>query len=87
MDTFLFLIIHLLLYYSSLYLFFFLLCWCECLALKETGISLCVRNLTAQITRCNETWQATAAVQKVTVLRDTERKGRQKREKNVSIIV
>lgn len=24
--------------------------WCECLAFEETGVSLCVRNLTAQIT-------------------------------------
>lgn len=42
--------------------------WCECLALEETGVSLCVRNLTAQITWHNETWQITAAVQKLTVL-------------------
>lgn len=41
--------------------------WRECLALEETGVSLCVRNLTAQITWHNETWQVTAAVQKLTV--------------------
>lgn len=40
--------------------------WCECLALKETDVSLCVRNLTAQTTWHNETWQITAAVQKLT---------------------
>lgn len=41
--------------------------WCECLAIEETGVSLCVRNLTAQITWHNETRQITAAVQKLTV--------------------
>lgn len=34
--------------------------WCECLAFEETGVSLCVRNLTAQITWHDETWQITA---------------------------
>lgn len=48
--------------------------WCECLALDETGVSLHVRNLTAQITWHNETWQIAAAVQKQTML--SERHGK-----------
>lgn len=60
--------------YFFAFLFFVSVClsaicsaWRECLALEETGVSLCVRNLTAQITWHNETWQVTAAVQKLTV--------------------
>ena len=57
--------------------------WCECPASEETGISLRVRNLTAQIRWHNETWQITAAVQKLTVLseRHWEWAGTKERER------